>query len=162
MRILRTLLTAILAGALLSGAGAAWLFVEAQRGGPLREERTLVLPRGAGLFAIADEREAAGTVANARLFELTAIGSGRGRSLKAGEYAFPAAISLAEALALIECGRTIVHRFTLAEGITTAQRLALLRQAAALDALVPDGIPEGALLPETYHFSRGASRTRLS
>jgi UPF0755 protein len=157
MRIIGTLLVVL---ALVAAAAGLFLF-EADRPGPLEQPKTVILPRGAGVGAIAGALADAGVVRNAAEFELAALAFGRARALKAGEYAFPAAITLFETLALIESGRTVVHRFTLAEGVTTLQCLQLLRQTDALEGPVPDGVPEGALLPETYHYSRGDSRQRL-
>jgi UPF0755 protein len=159
MRIIGTLLVAVL----VITAGAGLLAYDLDRPGPLAEPRTVILARGAAVSTIANALADAGVVRNVIAFELAelVVTRARGHTLKAGEYAFPPAITLYETLALIESGRTIVHRFTLAEGVTTAQCLALLKQADALDGAVPDAVPEGALLPETYHYSRGDSRARL-
>jgi UPF0755 protein len=161
MRFLGRLVVWLLAATLLVGAGWTYLAVDTALPGPLAQAKTVVLPRGAGIAAIAEALAAEGVVRRAWEFELAALVSGRARALKAGEYAFQQSISLADTLALLESGRTVVHRFTLAEGLTTAQCLALLGQADALDGTVPERVPEGVLLPETYHYSRGDSRARM-
>jgi len=59
----------------------------------------------------------------------------------------------------------VAHRLTIAEGLQTTQILAQITAAPQLtgsvlgeDQVLPQ---EGALLPETYHFSRGDSRAEL-
>jgi UPF0755 protein len=157
MRIIGSLLAALLLAAL----GAGLFLYEIDRPGPLAQPKTVVLPRGAGVGQIAGQLAEAGVVRSPLVFQLAAYATGRAPALKAGEYAFPTAITLYETLALLESGRTVVHRFTLAEGVTTAQCLMLLRQADALDGPVPPDVPEGSLLPETYHYSRGDTRAHL-
>ncbi|MBI1776948.1 MAG: endolytic transglycosylase MltG [Proteobacteria bacterium] len=161
MRAIRRLLIFGFTAAFILGTGGAWLAWETLRPGPLGSAKNLVLPRGAGIRGIGDELVSSGVVRIARVFQIAALATGRAHALKAGEYAFPAGISIAESLALIESGRTVVHRLTLAEGLTTARSVQLLSAADALAGPVPDGVPEGALLPETYHYSWGDSRARL-
>lgn len=86
---------------------------------------------------------------------------GQARHLKAGEFAFAAAISAREAAAVIVSGRTVVRRLTLVEGQTTAQAVALLRAAEGLMGDVSVNPGEGELLPDTYFYSWGDSRERM-
>ncbi|CAK0750410.1 Endolytic murein transglycosylase [Azospirillaceae bacterium] len=58
-------------------------------------------------------------------------------------------------------GRTVVHRLTVAEGLTTSQILAQIQAESALSGEIPDTPGEGSLLPDTYHFALGDSRAAL-
>lgn len=145
----------------LFAAGGYFYFLHYMDGpGPLREPAVIVAPRG-GTEAIGVTLAEAGVVDHTVLFiaavKLTEIAG----PLKAGEYAFPAAVSLTDVLKLLRDGKTVVHRLTVPEGITSHQVVALLNAEPALSGEIGETPPEGALLPETYHFSRGDSRAVL-
>ncbi len=147
----------------LVGAGAALLgyrdFVDA---GPLAEPKTVVLPRGAGVEGVARALESTGVIRHHQVFIAGVALLGAQRPLKAGEYAFPAGIAAAEVMRLLQEGRTVVRRLTVAEGLTTAQVLALIAGAEALDGALPAPPPgEGELLPETYNYSWGDPRAGM-
>jgi UPF0755 protein len=59
----------------------------------------------------------------------------------------------------MQSGKSILHAFTVPEGQTVVQVFNRLREAPVLEGDLPDEMPpEGALLPETYKFSRGTTR----
>ncbi len=82
-------------------------------------------------------------------------------SLRAGEYAFPAAISAGDVVAMLSAGKTVVRRVTVPEGLTSAEVLALVAETPGLTGEVGTPPAEGTLLPETYHFSFGDTRADL-
>ena len=59
---------------------------------------------------------------------------------------------------IIATGKTVKHRLTIREGLTSTEIVALVRDAPLLtgDAGAPP--PEGSMLPETYIYSRGDTR----
>jgi len=140
--------------------GGAWIFLKQQfeAPGPLAQETVVLVPRGAGLSAIAEDLAAAGVVSDPLLFSLGVRLFGDARALQAGEYAFAAGSSMQEAAALLASGRTVVHRLTVPEGLTSVEVVELLGAAEPLTGEIPAVPPDGALLPETYHFHRGDSR----
>lgn len=149
--------------ALLSAAAAgfalrAWEDFNAP--GPLAEERRVVVPKGTGLAPLADLLTERGVLRHPLAFRAFVIVVGAQHRLKAGEYAFPAAISAASVRDLLVAGRTVVRRLTVPEGLTTAAVLDLVRGADGLVGEPPDP-GEGRLLPETYHYSYGDSRAGL-
>ncbi len=93
--------------------------------------------------------------------QLVARLSGRGTALKAGEYEFPAAASVMQALDILASGKTVRHRLTIPEGLTSAEIVALVRNAPALDGDPGPAPAEGELLPDTYVYSYGDSRGEL-
>jgi UPF0755 protein len=121
----------------------------------------VVIPRGAGLDDIAALLTERGVLASPLAFRVGARLDGRGRQLKAGEYAFAAAISPRAAAGVIAGGQTVRRRVTLAEGLTTAQMLAVLRAAEGLEGDVAAAPGEGELMPDTYFYSWGDSRERI-
>ena len=144
-------------------AAGAWFYLQQQfeAAGPLESETVVVVQRGAGVTAIADSLAAAGVIDDSRIFVLGLRLFGDGASLKAGEYAFAAGTSMQAAAALIASGRTVVHRLTVPEGLTSVEVVALLEAAEPLEGDVGEVPPDGSLLPETYHFHRGDARAEI-
>lgn len=129
--------------------------------GPLVEPATVVIPRGSGTEAIAMTLTMAGVIDRPVLFLIGVKTIGPPRDLRAGEYVFPAGISIAGALDLLRQGKTVTHKLTVPEGLTTNQVVALLARESELSGIVDDRPAEGSLLPETYHFTFGDSRAAL-
>jgi UPF0755 protein len=141
----------------LGGAGY-WLYRDVAAPGPLTEPRTMVIPPRTSLSDIASLLAEQGIIRHPRSFELGATMSGRGSALLAGEYEFPAETSALQAMEIIASGKTVKHRLTIPEGLTSAEILALVEAAPALDG-DPGPLPaEGELLPETYLYEYGDRR----
>jgi UPF0755 protein len=129
--------------------------------GPLAQNKIVVIPRGAGLGAVAELLAGQGVVAHAWPFIAGALVDRRLGALKAGEYEFTASISPRAAALLIASGHVVQHRFTVPEGLTSLEVVALLRQQDSLDGAVDDAPPEGSLLPDTYFYVLGDHRQEL-
>jgi UPF0755 protein len=144
----------------LGGAGY-WLYRDITAPGPLTEPRAVVIPARTGLSDIASLLTGEGVIRHPRSFELGAMFSGRSSALRAGEYEFPAGTSPLQAMDIIVSGKTVKHRLTIPEGLTSAEILALVRGAAALEG--DPGAPpaEGELMPETYLYEHGDSRKEM-
>jgi UPF0755 protein len=145
----------------LLGGVAYWLYNDSQAPGPLAETQTLVLPAHTGVAGIADLLAREGVIRNKYTFEAIAELSGRGKTLKPGEYEFPASITTMQTLDLIAEGRTVKHRLTIPEGLTSPEVIALLAAAPALEGDAGAPPPEGSLFPDTYVYSYGESRKTL-
>ena len=152
---------ALAAAMLFAGGLVIWGNRTFERPGPLTAETVLVVPRGAGLKAIAAQLETAGVIRHPLLFLAKAQWTGAHRELKAGEYAFEAAISPAAVLAKLRRGDVVVRRVTVPEGLTSRQVAALIDAAPELDGALDAVPPEGSLLPETYDYRLGDSRAGL-
>src|SRR5712671_5997993 len=155
--------SAITAGIVVAVLGAAgyWLYREAEGPGPLTESRTLVVPPRSGIAAVGDLLSDNGVIRHGLVFRLVAGLSARGAALKAGEYEFPARVSVLQTLEIIAAGKTVKHRLTVPEGLTSAEVMALVREAPALDGDTGPNPPEGELLPDTYMYSYGETRQEL-
>lgn len=129
--------------------------------GPLSESRTVVVPRGSGVKEISRQLWNAGVLAEPYSFQFgTRFDDTAGR-LRPGEYAFAVAISPQEVAAMLAAGRTVVRRLTLAEGLTTAQMLAIVGIAEGLEGDLGEAPAEGELLPETFFYSWGDARRQI-
>ena len=149
------LLAALGAGALL------WVDHEFTRGGLTAEDRVVVLPRGAGLDGIAKRLARAGVIERPWLFRLRVRLAGDERGLQAGEFLFTAGLSAEGVMNHLLTGRPLVRRLTVPEGATSRWAVALINDAVGLEGAVVAIPDEGALLPETYHYSFGDGRSEM-
>jgi len=148
--VLPVLLLLVLAAPLLAGAG---VFLD----GPLDHPGTVVIPHGANIHEIAELMTKSGVVRSELLFRAAARLLAND-AMKAGEYEFPAHVSIADAVRMIHDGRSVVRMFTLAEGVTSAEAVEMLNDIP-LSGTVTAAPAEGALMPETYRYSFGDSRS---
>jgi UPF0755 protein len=126
--------------------------------GPHTAEQRIYIERGSGTSAVAQQLERQGLIEDPLVFRLLAKIEKKGGKIRAGEFAAPAKASPRALLTLLTEGPTIVRRFTVPEGALTLEALAIVQAAEGLTGDLPTGIPEGALLPETYHYSFNDSR----
>ena len=143
---------------LVVGGAGYWLYRDVAAPGPLTEPRTTVIPPHTGLSDIASLLTEQGIIRHRRSFELGATLSGRSSTLLAGEYEFPAGTSSLQAMEIIAGGKTVKHRLTVPEGLTSAEILVLVQAAPALDGDPGPPPSEGELLPETYLYEYGDRR----
>lgn len=145
------------------GVGVFWYGkTEFEGPGPLDQTTNYMVREGAGLNQIAAGLERQGIIANQRIFSLGAKSQLGDDTLKAGEYEIKARASMREIVALMQSGKSILHSFTVPEGQTVQQVFDRLRADEMLEGDLPEEMPpEGALLPETYKFSRGTTRAEI-
>ncbi len=153
----RAAVTVSLVLLVLGGAGY-WLYRDVAAPGPLTEPRTIVIPPRTGLSDIASLLAEQGIIRHRRSFELGATLAGRSSALLAGEYEFPAGTSPLQAMEIIASGKTVKHRLTIPEGLTSTEISALVRAAPALDGDSGPPPAEGELMPETYLYEYGDRR----
>jgi UPF0755 protein len=145
----------------IAGGIAAWYWHEFNAAGPLRDEKIVVIPKGAGLNGIAKVLADAGVIDNPLVFKLGARLAAEGLPLHAGEFKFPAAVSPRGAMRVLIEGKVVLHRVTIAEGLTVSEIYDVLTAQPDLEGPLPPKPPEGSLLPETYFFVLGDSRAQL-
>jgi UPF0755 protein len=119
------------------------------------------VPAGAGVDTIAVTLEEAGVISDPLIFQIGVRLFGETRNLKAGEYQFPAAVSMRDAVGILVEGKTVVRRLTLPEGVLSAEAVNLLEKAEGLVGTIEAVPSEGSLLPETYYYQRGDDRAML-
>ena len=124
-------------------------------------ETIVSLPMGTGLNQVAAILEKQGVVRDGLIFRAGVMVNRKAAALKAGEYAIPSRASPSQIMAILVEGKSIVHKLTLPEGLTSAMIVELVRNDPTLVGEVTEIPPEGSLLPETYIFDRGTTRAAL-
>ena len=132
---------------------------------PTSPSIVVVIPKGVGTETIAKILADDDLIKDPTVFmlglRLERLMDGRGGFLRAGEFRVPARASPKQVAEILRGGKTVVRKITVAEGLTTAEILDLLTSTDGLTGPVPPDVGEGSLLPETYHFGYGDSRSAL-
>lgn len=110
---------------------------------------------------IAQQLQDAGVLRSGTLFRLGVQLRGKNAALRAGEYAIPSGSSMAGILGILTSGKSIQHKLTVAEGLTSH----MIYDAVSHDPMLrgnPGTVPaEGSMLPETYLYTRGTERAAV-
>jgi peptidoglycan lytic transglycosylase G len=160
-RLIRLVAIILIAACLLAGGFAFWSYRVSVAPGPLQKATTIVIARGSGLRDIAHRLAAADVIAHPRIFQIVTWLKRAQHDLRAGEYAFDPGVSMQGVLAILREGRTVVRRVTFAEGLTSKEMMAELRRTDGLEGTIPSVPSEGSLLPDTYHYSYGDTRSDI-
>jgi UPF0755 protein len=121
---------------------------------------TVVEP-GTGMRGILSQLEREGLMPPTWQIAVPFLIEFRGKSLKAGEYAFEEGMSPADMLRKVASGKIIVHHVTIPEGFTAAQVRARLMAEELLTGALPARIAEGSVFPDTWRFQRGEARSAV-
>jgi UPF0755 protein len=161
MRIVAVLFVFLLVGGGMAGGLFAFGYAQFVKPGPLQVPATVIVAKGAGLESIADQLHRDGILQYPLVFRLGARLTEADKRLKAGEYVFPRGVTPQGVLVLLQSGKAVVRRLTMAEGLTSFE---IIKRLNATDGLTGTAAPavEGSLLPETYHFSFGDSRQNIA
>ena len=158
---LRWFIVFLLFMGLVGGGVGFWGYSKFIEPGPLKSDIVVVVPRGAGVDAIAKILTGKLVIDEAAIFKIGARIFAAKKTLQAGEFAFPKEVSQRGILKILQNGKTVVRRLTVAEGLSTPEILDRLMKTEGMSGGITLQPGEGALLPETYHFSFGDSRNDM-
>jgi UPF0755 protein len=147
--------------ALAAGYG---LYVGKQRfatPGPLPEDSLVNIPRGAGIRDISEVLAREHVIDQPWIFVVGVLLLKSHEGLKAGEYEFKAHASLSEVVATMSEGKVVMHQVSIPEGLTSEQIVQRLMDDDVLTGNINEIPAEGSMLPDTYNFTRGMSRSQL-
>ncbi|WP_245279996.1 endolytic transglycosylase MltG [Hyphomicrobium sp. 99] len=166
VRVISGILTVSLVVMLLVGGTTFAIFNNFESAGPLDAPRTVVIPKGEGRIAIAERLEKEGIITNRWTFVggyllQGLLGSRKTTELRAGEYEIKEHASMREVIDTLAEGKSILYKATLPEGLTSEQIVERLKAEPNLSGEISNIPPEGTLLPDTYYFSKGASRHEI-
>lgn len=155
------LLTMAVLAIVVIGAGVYFGKAEFEKPGPLQTEKTVVIPSGSGLASIAATLKSQGVIDDETIFKAGVWIYKNAPKLKAGEYAFSPGMSMSEVMDNLVSGKAVYHAVTIPEGWTSAQIVERLKEDPVLTGELSEIPAEGALLPETYSFTRGTTRQQI-
>ena len=166
VRAVSGVLTISLVVMVLVGGTAFAIFNNFESPGPLDAPRTIVIPKGEGRIAIAERLEREGIITNRWTFVggyllQGFLGSKKTSELRAGEYEIKEHASMRDVIDTLSEGKSILYKTTLPEGLTSEQIVERLKAEPNLSGEITNIPPEGTLLPDTYYFSKGASRNEV-
>jgi UPF0755 protein len=157
MKKLFTLLATLLVlCVLIAVACGFWSLHEISKPGDLAEAKEFLVPPGTTGYTIGQKLVNENIIEQPLLFYF--LLRAQSSQVKAGEYEIPAQSSLKDVFEIIRGGQTIQRNFTLAEGLTVKQTIALLKDNQYLGGDVTVKPDEGSLLPDTYNFIRNDTR----
>lgn len=111
-----------------------------------------------GLSGIAKTLADDGVIDSPYVFQIGVRLSRSTEKLKAGEYMVPSRASMLDIMDILISGRSIQHKITAAEGLTSDMIYKLVIADPELQGNAGPAPAEGTLLPETYLFTRGMTR----
>jgi UPF0755 protein len=179
---MKKFLLLVLALLLLAGAASgAWVYSDLHK--PVSHNKSgqyIEIPKGSSPASIIKKLLAEGIIKHEWPLKLYLKSTGKGGTLKAGEYDFPSPISPLSVVAKLQQGQRRLNRITIPEGWTRwdiaramiqipelhldneAQALALMDNVSLIHDIDPAATNlEGYLFPDTYEFSPETSGAEL-
>ena len=161
MAYLKIIILVLMAIALIIGGGGYYTYSRFHAPGPHDLARIVLIPEGASVGQAARVLEGEGVLRSSELFKWGTRLLGADRHIRAGEYEVPARASMAGILKILRSGNVVQHPFTVPEGLSSPQVVALLMADDTLTGEIGAIPSEGTLLPETYLHVRGTARADI-
>jgi UPF0755 protein len=162
VRVLAWLLGLGVIGAGGAGLAAVWGYAAYSSPGPLPQAVIVNIPRGLSAGETARLLADKGVVGDAMVMgTASVVQSLRGAIPKAGEFEFPAHVSMAEAFNIMAAGKFYMYKLTVPEGWTTEMALQRFREQEPMAGEVTAALPEAAVIANTYLYPRGTARQKL-
>jgi UPF0755 protein len=148
---------------LVVGAAGAFYLGRQQfvRPGPLDETTSVLVQRGTDLDSISALLHRHNVIDSPFVFTTAVRLLDSESDLKAGEYLFQPGVSMQEVLDDLVSGRSVLHAITFPEGLTSQKIVDKLNADPVLTGQIEEVPPEGSLMPDTYKFTRGATRQQM-
>jgi UPF0755 protein len=127
--------------------------------GPLSADKIVIVRGSTG--DVVDQLEREGVTDKGFLLSLYWQLTGKSSQIKGGEYLFRKEASLEQITETLIEGKSILHSVTIPEGRTSEEIVDILRNDQDLAGEIKATPKEGSLLPETYKFARGMTRTMM-
>ena len=146
-------------------AGGAGIYFAVQRftePGPLAEATSVLIQPGSDLDSISALLQRNNVIDSPFIFSTAVRFYYRAEDkLRAGEYLFEANASMEQVLEDLLSGRSVLHAITFPEGWTSQAIVDKLNSDPVLTGEIATVPPEGSLMPDTYKFTRGATRQQM-
>jgi UPF0755 protein len=143
--------------------------------GPLTQAARVEVAPGASVRGVVSQLGKRGVIADARAVSLYLRVHALHPKIKAGTYDFPAGVSPAEALRMLQQGLVVMEQLTVVEGSTFADFRRALEKHPAVQVTLrgksdeevmaaighPNELPEGRFFPDTYRFAAHTTDVEL-
>ena len=147
---------------ILAGGGLLYFGIQKfNRPGPLTETTSVLVTPGADLNSISTQLQRHNVIDSPFIFTMAARFQKLEAKLQAGEYLFQAAVSMKQVLDDLASGRSVLHSITFPEGLTSQAIVDKLNADTVLTGDITAVPPDGSLMPDTYKFTRGATRQQM-
>ncbi|HBU96681.1 MULTISPECIES: endolytic transglycosylase MltG [Thalassospira] len=147
--------------ALTIGGAAVYVYVQYTSPSKLVQGSDIIIPQGAGVRGIAEIFQREQIVEEPLIFLAGVRVAGLDRSLRAGEYHFPARVSPRQAAEILASGETVRRFVTIPEGLRSGEIIDRINLVDGLTGDITDIPKDGTLLPETYQFSYGDTKQSI-
>ncbi|WP_430475855.1 endolytic transglycosylase MltG [Thalassospira lucentensis] len=151
----------IITAALTVGGAAVYVYVQYTSPSKLVQGRDIIIPQGTGVRGIAEIFRREHIVTEPLIFLAGVRVGGLDRSLRAGEYHFPARVSPKQAAEILANGDTVKRFVTIPEGLRSGEIIDRINLVDGLDGEITEIPQDGTLLPETYQFSYGDTKQSI-
>ncbi|MDX9688838.1 MAG: endolytic transglycosylase MltG [Alphaproteobacteria bacterium] len=149
-----------LATVLLTFVAGCLFFVALFTPGPAQETKIVIIPRGSNIQQITERLDSNDLLVNKWLFRLSARLMAKDQ-IKAGEYEFPVGMNVLDLTKKLRDGKCVTRQVTVPEGTTSHEVVSLLQSIPVLTGEITQTPAEGAVQPETYHYSYGDERSAV-
>ena len=144
--------------ALTIGGAAVYVYVQYTSPSKLAQSSDIIIPKGTGVRGIAEIFQRENIVDQPLIFLAGVRASGLDRSLRAGEFTFPARVSPRHAAEILANGETVRRFVTIPEGLRSGEIIDRINLVDGLTGEITKIPADGTLLPETYQFSYGDTK----
>ena len=128
----------------------------------INSDYIIYIKKGYTLKNVTRELQINGIVNNAFLSEILIRFKTKNKpNIRYGEYFFEKNTTVNTVLNKIINNDVYYRSITFAEGLSTNSILKIIEKNEYLTGNIPEGIPEGSLLPQTYNFLKGDTRESL-
>lgn len=151
----------IITAALTIGGAAVYVYVQYTSPSNMAQERDIIIPQGTGVRGIAEIFRRENIIDEPLIFLAGVRVSQLDRSLRAGEYHFPARVSPKQAAEILATGDTVKRFVTIPEGLRSGEIIDRINLVDGLVGEITEIPKDGTLLPETYQFSFGDTKQSI-
>ncbi|MEQ9347845.1 MAG: endolytic transglycosylase MltG [Thalassospira sp.] len=151
----------IITAALTVGGAVVYVYVQYTSPSKLVQGRDIIIPQGTGVRGIAEIFRREHIITEPLIFLAGVRVGGLDRSLRAGEYHFPARVSPKQAAEILANGDTVKRFVTIPEGLRSGEIIDRINLVDGLDGEITEIPQDGTLLPETYQFSYGDTKQSI-
>ncbi|MDC0864461.1 endolytic transglycosylase MltG [Rickettsiaceae bacterium] len=129
--------------------------------GELNEEKVIVIKSGMTIGEISSLLLDEKVIKHDQVFEIVSHIYSYYSPLKSGEYKLTKHITPYQVMRKLAIGKSVIHRLFIPEGSTVHEIIDILNNNERLIGKISRIIPEGYLMPSTYHYSYGDQREHI-